>query len=183
MKVFIQTAGLGGPWGTPRHTVYNPLTSIGNNSSQENSPRNSPDFATWPARLSWPACSKHTAACMHRFFHIFGRPGEPAVWLYVRVGSGRFLAGEDICGATDHFQRFWSGCGRKRVKRYSSNGYRILYAGGRFVGRGQTTIAYIEGHFSIISEVLCLAPYLKVDAEIIAGKQSGNLRHLVTIAI
>ena len=68
-------------------TNLNPLTSIGNNSSQENSPRNSPDFATSPARLSWPACSRHTAACMHRFFHIFGRPGEPAVWFMSESGA------------------------------------------------------------------------------------------------
>ena len=65
----------------------NPLTSIGNNSTQENSPRNSPDFATSPARLSWPACSRHTAACMHRFFHILGRPGEPAVWFMSESGA------------------------------------------------------------------------------------------------
>ena len=66
---------------------FNPLTSIGNNSSQENSPRNSPDFATSLARLSWPACSRHTAACMHRFFHIFGRPGQPAVWFMSESGA------------------------------------------------------------------------------------------------
>ena len=35
----------------------------------------SPDFVTLPARLSWPARSRHTAACMRRFF---GRPGKPA---------------------------------------------------------------------------------------------------------
>ena len=64
-----------------------PLTSIGNNSTQENSPRNSPDFAMSPARLSWPACSKHTAACMHRFFHILGRLGEPAVWFMSESGA------------------------------------------------------------------------------------------------
>ena len=77
--------------------------------------RNFPDFAASPARSSWPACSGHTAACMHRFFHILGEPGEPAVLVYVKVGSGRFLADEDICGATDHIQRFLNGCGRKRV--------------------------------------------------------------------
>ena len=66
---------------------YNPLTSSGNNSTQENSPRNSPDFATSPARLSWPACSRHTAACMHRFFHILWRPGEPAVWFMSESGA------------------------------------------------------------------------------------------------
>ena len=68
------------------HSI-NPLTPTGWNSTQENSPRNSPDFAASPARLSWPACSRHTAACMHRFFHILGRPGEPAVWFMSESGA------------------------------------------------------------------------------------------------
>ena len=55
-------------------------------------------------------CGMHASI----FSHIWTTRGAGTL-VYVRVGSGRFLAGEDICGATDHFQRFWSGCGRKRV--------------------------------------------------------------------
>ena len=48
------------------------------------------------------------------FSHTWRTKGAGSL-VYVRVGSGRFLADEDICGATDHFQRFLNGCGRKRV--------------------------------------------------------------------
>ena len=67
--------------------LNNPLTPIGSNSIQENSPRNSPDFAASPACLGWPARSRHTAACMHQFFHILGRPGEPVVWFTSESGA------------------------------------------------------------------------------------------------
>ena len=67
--------------------LNNPLTTIGSYTTHENSPRNSPDFASSTAYLGWPACSRHTAACMHRFFHILGRPGEPAVWFMSESGA------------------------------------------------------------------------------------------------
>ena len=78
---------MGGHHELTRFFFFNPLTTIGSYTTQENSPRNSPDFATSPARSSWPACSRHTAACMHRFFHILGRPGEPAVWFMSESGA------------------------------------------------------------------------------------------------
>ena len=68
----------------------NPLTPIGSNSTQENSPRNSPDFAASPACFGWPARSRHTAACMHRFFHILRRPRELAVWFMSKLGVVAF---------------------------------------------------------------------------------------------
>ena len=46
-----------------------------------NSPKMGPDFAASPDRLGWPARSRRTVACMHRFSHILGWPPEPAVWL------------------------------------------------------------------------------------------------------
>ena len=55
-------------------------------------------------------CGMHASI----FSHTWTTRGAGSL-VYVRVGSGRFLAGEDICGATDHFQRFWNDCGRKRV--------------------------------------------------------------------
>ena len=57
-------------------------------------------------------CGMHASI----FSHIWTTRGAGSL-VYVRVESGRFLAGEDICGATDHFQRFWNGCGRKRDKQ------------------------------------------------------------------
>ena len=48
----------------------NPLTSNGNFSSQANRPSNRPDFAASPGRLGWPAHSRPTLACTHRFSHI-----------------------------------------------------------------------------------------------------------------
>ena len=89
-----------------RYISVNPLTPTGVNSTQENSPRNSPNFATSPARLGWPARSRHTAACKRRFFSHTPTTRGAGSLVYVRVGSGQFLAGEDICGPTDHFQRF-----------------------------------------------------------------------------
>ena len=65
----------------------NPLTPIGSNSTQQNSPRNFPDFAASTARFSWPARSRHTAACMHRFFHILRQPREPTVWFMSESGA------------------------------------------------------------------------------------------------
>ena len=54
------------------------------------------------------------------FFHTLRRPTTGAGSLvYAPPPSwewSRSQAGEDICGPTDHFQRFWKGCGRKRVK-------------------------------------------------------------------
>ena len=60
--------------------LNNPLRPIGSPVTHENWPLNWPDFATSPARYRWPARSRHTVACMHRFSHILGRPCEPAVW-------------------------------------------------------------------------------------------------------
>ena len=48
--------------------------------------------------------------------------------VYVRVGSGQFRAGQDICGPTDHFQWFWDDCGHKRVMYNSINrGLEAIY--------------------------------------------------------
>ena len=48
--------------------VAQSVNPLGSNSTQENSPRNSPDFASSPARFGWPAHSKHTAAACIDFF-------------------------------------------------------------------------------------------------------------------
>ena len=60
--------------------LYNPLTPIGSPVTHVNWPMNWPDFAASPARLGWPARSRHTVACMHRFSHLLRWPPEPKVW-------------------------------------------------------------------------------------------------------
>ena len=103
--------------------LNNPLTPIGSNSTEENSPRNSPDFAASPAR--W-AVLHATDTLRHACIDFFTYSDDQGSLVYVWVWSGWFLAGEDICGATYHFQRFWNGCGRKRVKWIPWPGYNIL---------------------------------------------------------
>ena len=65
----------------------NPLTPIGSLVTYENWPMNWPDFAASPARLGWPACKRHTVACMHWFSHILRWPPEPAVWFMSELGE------------------------------------------------------------------------------------------------
>ena len=60
--------------------IVNPLTPIGSLVTHENWPTNWPNFAASPALRGWPACNRHTAACIHRFSHILGWPPEPVVW-------------------------------------------------------------------------------------------------------
>ena len=55
--------------------------------THENWPMNWPDFAALPAHLGWPACNRHTVACMHRFSHILRWPPEPAVWFMFESGA------------------------------------------------------------------------------------------------
>ena len=52
---------------------------------------NWPNFAASPALLGWPARNRHTAACIRRFSHIFGRPPEPVVWF---MSESRAVANE-----------------------------------------------------------------------------------------
>ena len=99
--------------------VDNPLTPIGSNSTQENPPRNSPYFASSPARLGWPARSRH--ACIDFFTYSDDHWSRQSGLCPIRVGSGRLWAGEDKCWPTDQFQRVWNGCGRKRVKATDSS--------------------------------------------------------------
>ena len=63
---------------------WHTLTPIGSNSTQENSPRNSPNFA---GAFGLACTQQTTAACMYRFFHILRRPGEPAVWFMSESGA------------------------------------------------------------------------------------------------
>ena len=68
-------------------TNVNPLTPIGSNSTQENSPRNSPNFAASPARRAGlHAADTLRHACID-FFHTLGRPGKPAVWFMSESGA------------------------------------------------------------------------------------------------
>ena len=52
---------------------------------------NWPNFAMSPALLGWPACNRHTAACVHRFSHILRWPPEPVVWF---MSESRAIANE-----------------------------------------------------------------------------------------
>ena len=69
----------------------NPLRTIGSPVNHENWPMNWPNFAASPALLGWPARNRHTAACIHRFFHIFRRPPVPVVWF---MSESRAVANE-----------------------------------------------------------------------------------------
>ena len=99
---FEAAAGVRGLYNCIRSIVLNnPLTSIGNNSSaREFTQLNSPDSLLHcsPGAIEL-ACMQQThcgiVLCM-RFFHIFGLTRGVGSLVYVRVGSGRFLAGEDI---------------------------------------------------------------------------------------
>ena len=71
--------------------LYNPLRPIGSPVTHENLPTNWPNFAASPALLCWPARNRHTAACIHRFSHILGRPPEPVVWF---MSESRAVANE-----------------------------------------------------------------------------------------
>ena len=89
--------------------LFNPLTTVGTYLSHENWPLNWPDFAASPALLGWPARSRHTVACMHRFSHILlRRPPEPAVWFMSEWRAVAIEHARKICGPTDHFQQFWN---------------------------------------------------------------------------
>ena len=75
----------------------NPFTSVGSYLTHENWPLNWPDFAAWPTLPCWPAHSRHTVACMHRFSHILSLSPEPAVWFMsewraVRIDHARKYA-------------------------------------------------------------------------------------------
>ena len=95
----------------------NPFTSVGSYLTHQNWPLNWPDFAAWPTLPSWPAHSKHTVACMHRFSHILLRVSpEPAVWFMSEWRAVRIDHARKICGSTDHFQPFWNGYGREGVR-------------------------------------------------------------------
>ena len=48
---------------------------------------NWPDFAVSPPRLGWPACSRHTVACIHRFFYMLTLPPMPVVWFMSESGA------------------------------------------------------------------------------------------------
>ena len=80
--------------------LINLLTPIESNLTHENSPRNSPNFAVSPALFGWPAHSRHTMACMHRLFLHTQMTTQASSLVYVRVGSGRYQAGEDMSGHT-----------------------------------------------------------------------------------
>ena len=67
--------------------VHNPLMPTGRIRPKRIHLGIPPHFATSPALWGWPASSRHTAACMHRFFHVLGRPGEPAVWFMSESGT------------------------------------------------------------------------------------------------
>ena len=51
------------------------------------------------------ACTQQTHCSIH-----------PLSLVYVQVESGRVRAREEISGSTDHFQQFWNGYGRKKLK-------------------------------------------------------------------
>ena len=73
---------------------YNPFRTIGSYLTHENWPLNWPNFAVWPVLPGWPAHSRHTVACMHRFSHILGLPPELTVlfmseWRAVAIDQAR----------------------------------------------------------------------------------------------
>ena len=104
--------------GPNRGCVINPLTTVETYLSHENWPMNWPDFTASPAHLDGPTRNRHTVAYMYRFAHILKWPPELAVWFMSewRAVTSHDRAGKDICGPTDHFQQFWNGYGRQRVK-------------------------------------------------------------------
>ena len=85
----------------------------------------------WPKRIHlgiplilprrWCVWAGLHAALRHACIDFFTYLDDQGGLVYVRVGSSRFLAGEDMCGATDHFQRFWNDWGRKRVNQFSNS--------------------------------------------------------------
>ena len=102
----------------------NLFRTLGSYLTHENWPLNWPNFAAWPLLPGWPAHSRHTVACMHRFSHIGMHASifshtRTTTWagslVYVRVESGRDRPSEEIWGSTDHFQQFWNGYGSERV--------------------------------------------------------------------
>ena len=104
----------------------NPLTSNGNFSSHATWPSNWPDFAASPGRLGWPARSRHTLACMHRFSHILRWSPVPVVWFMSEWRAVTIEPARKICGYTDHFQQFSNGHGRKRVNSQKASTSEIL---------------------------------------------------------
>ena len=67
--------------------LINSFWTIGSPVTHENLPINWPDFAASTARLGWPACNRHTVACIHRFSHILRLPPEPVVWFMSESGA------------------------------------------------------------------------------------------------
>ena len=88
---FWMAVGVKGLYNAIFYSLYNPLTLIGLPVTHENWPMNWPNFAASPALLGWPARNGHTAACIRRFSHIFGRPPEPVVWF---MSESRAVANE-----------------------------------------------------------------------------------------
>ena len=81
--------------------------NIGSNSTHENSPMNSPDFAVSPAGFSWPVRNRHTVACMLASIILSTQMTTLAGCLvYVRVKNHRDREDEDINLLTGHFQQF-----------------------------------------------------------------------------
>ena len=95
--------------------LFNPFRTGVTFSSHENSPTNWPDSAALPAGFTWPARSRHTTACMHRFSHILRPPPVPAVWVMPEWRAVDPSRDEEMWGYTDHFQQFWNCYGPERV--------------------------------------------------------------------
>ena len=102
--------------------LNNPLTPIGSPVTHENWLINWPDFATSPARLGWSARNRHNGGMHASIFSHTQTTTRAGSLVYVRVGSGSYRAGEDICGPTDHFQQFRNGYGRKMANDWLVNG-------------------------------------------------------------
>ena len=92
----------------------NPLMPIGSYMTYENWPMNWPDFAA-SSRL---ACTQQTHCGMHAaIFSHTQMITQAGSLVYVQAESGHDRAHEEICGPTDHFQQYWNGYGRQRIKR------------------------------------------------------------------
>ena len=124
---FWMAVGVKGLYNAILHSLYNPLTPIGSPVTHENWPMNWPNFAASPALLGWPVRNRHTAACIRRFSHIFGRPPEPVVWF---MSESRAVANEH-----DGYKRtmsiisssFWMAVGVKGLRsilHLCSSGFR-----------------------------------------------------------
>ena len=60
---------------------------------------NSPDFDASLSRFGWPACNRHTVACMHRLFYILWKDKDSGKTKLSQVSKGQTEdSGEYPCG-------------------------------------------------------------------------------------